>query len=75
MLPRPRCSGDQLVPTSSGVFGRWRYVPSLNAFIAVSDANGNVFFYKYSAHGPTSQARMRLSPGKCLQKQESIHFA
>jgi hypothetical protein len=24
-------------------------VPSLNAFIVVSDANGNVFFYKYAA--------------------------
>ena len=33
----------------NGVFGRWRYVPSLNAFIAVSDANGNVFFYKHVA--------------------------
>jgi len=41
--------GTELAPTSSGLFGRWRYVPSLNASIAVSDANGNVFFYKYSA--------------------------
>jgi hypothetical protein len=24
-------------------------VPSLNAFLAVSDAGANVFFYKYSA--------------------------
>ncbi|HUT33488.1 MAG TPA: alpha/beta hydrolase [Planctomycetota bacterium] len=33
----------------NGVFGRWRYVASVNAFIAVSDANGNVFFYKHTA--------------------------
>ncbi len=33
----------------NGVFGRWRYVPSVNAFIAVSDANANVFFYKFTA--------------------------
>ena len=34
----------------NGVFGRWRYVASANAFIAVSDANGNVFFYKAAAN-------------------------
>lgn len=33
----------------NGVFGRWRYVASLNAFIAVSDAGANVFFYKNAA--------------------------
>jgi hypothetical protein len=33
----------------NGVFGRWRYVASVNAFIAVSNAGGNVFFYKHAA--------------------------
>ena len=37
-----RCAGN-------GVFGRWRYVASVSAFIAVSDANGNVYFYKHTA--------------------------
>jgi len=42
----------------NGVFGRWRYVRSVNAFIAVSDANGNVFFYKHTAGGaPPAKAK------------------
>jgi len=42
--------GPKVSPSArNGVFGRWRYVPSVNAFIAVSDAGGNVFFYKYAA--------------------------
>ena len=34
--------------SKNGVFGRWRYVASVNAFIAVGDAWGDVYFYKYS---------------------------
>ncbi len=42
--------GPKVAPSArNGVFGRWRYVPSANAFIAVTDANANVFFYKYAA--------------------------
>jgi hypothetical protein len=42
--------GPKVAPSArNGVFGRWRYVPSVNAFIAVSDANANVFFYKFTA--------------------------
>jgi hypothetical protein len=41
--------GPKLSPSArNGVFGRWRYVPSIAAFIAVSDANANVFFYKHT---------------------------
>jgi hypothetical protein len=41
--------GPKVTPTArNGVFGRWRYVASVNAFIAVSDAGGNVVFYKYT---------------------------
>ena len=48
--------GPKVSPSArNGVFGRWRYVPSLNAFIAISDANSNAYFYKYIA-GP-GQAR------------------
>ena len=32
--------------TPNGIFGRWRYVPSLEAFVVVTASNGNVHFYK-----------------------------
>lgn len=40
--------GGPKMPTAArnGVFGRWRYVAGVNAFIVVPDAGGNVFFYK-----------------------------
>jgi hypothetical protein len=52
--------GSPKVPAhaSNGVFGRWRYVSSLNAFIAVSDANSNVFFYKSTAGAGNGHAAM-----------------
>ena len=33
-------------PSSTGTFGRFRYIPSKNAYIVVHDADTNVFFYK-----------------------------
>jgi hypothetical protein len=36
-------------PTKTGIFGRWRYVPSVNAFILVTSAEEDVQFYKLSA--------------------------
>jgi ferric-dicitrate binding protein FerR (iron transport regulator) len=33
-------------PTPNGIYGRWRYVPSVDAFIAVTAASGPVHFYK-----------------------------
>lgn len=33
-------------PTATGMFGRWRYVPSLDAFVAVTAIDQNVHFYK-----------------------------
>jgi hypothetical protein len=36
---------------SNGVYGRWRYVPSVNAFVVVTDIDDNVYFYKMSAGG------------------------
>ena len=35
-------------PNPTGVFGLWRYVPNVNAFIVVSSVNNNVHFYKFS---------------------------
>jgi hypothetical protein len=47
---RETAGGPKVAPSArNGVFGRWRYVPSVNAFVAVSDANANVFFYKFTA--------------------------
>jgi hypothetical protein len=36
-------------PTSNGTFGRWRYVPSKNAFIVVNSIDDNVYMYKLSS--------------------------
>ncbi len=33
-------------PSSGGTFGRFRYAPSVNAFILVNSTSTNVFFYK-----------------------------
>jgi MYXO-CTERM domain-containing protein len=35
--------------TSNGIYGRWRYVPSVNAFIVVTDWSADVHFYKLSS--------------------------
>lgn len=49
---------------SNGIYGRWRYVPSVNAFVVVTSIDDNVYFYKASsgtgtpapAPGPTPPA-------------------
>ena len=33
-------------PTEAGIYGRWRYVPSLDAFVVVTDVDEDVHFYK-----------------------------
>jgi len=33
-------------PTDSGIYGRWRYVPGLDAFVLVTDVDEHVHFYK-----------------------------
>jgi hypothetical protein len=35
----------------NGIYTRWQYVPSVNAFTTVVDVDGNVYFYKLTA-GP-----------------------
>ena len=35
---------------SQGIYGRWRYVPSLDMFIGYNDSNDNVWFYKLATH-------------------------
>jgi hypothetical protein len=36
-------------PNGQGTFGRFRYIPSKNAFIVVNDVDANVFIYKHTA--------------------------
>ncbi len=38
-------------PTANGIFGRWRYVPSHNVFIAVTGMDVDVHFFKASVGG------------------------
>lgn len=38
---------------SNGIYGRWRYVPTVNAFVVVTGADDNVYFYKASASAGT----------------------
>lgn len=40
-------------PGSNGIYGRWRYVPSVNAFVVVTGADDNVYFYKASTGSGT----------------------
>ncbi len=47
----PPAPTNTVIPTAAakvGTFGRFRYIPSKNAFIVVNDVNQNVYFYKLS---------------------------
>ncbi len=47
----PAAAGNKTVPAApykNGTWGRWRYVPSMNAYILVSSVKKNVFFYRLS---------------------------
>ena len=37
--------------TNSGIFGRFAYIPKYNVFIAITDVDRNVFFYKNTEEG------------------------
>jgi hypothetical protein len=44
-------AGNKATPTppcKNGTFGRWRYVPSMNAYIVVNSVDTNVLFYRLS---------------------------
>jgi len=50
-------ASNSVIPPSSsaakGTYGRWRYIPSKNVYIAVNSIYNNVFFYKLSSAGGT----------------------
>lgn len=54
---RSPAPSNTVTPTSAiatGTFGRFRYVPSRNAFVLVNDVDDNVFFYRLTADPGTS---------------------
>lgn len=45
----PPAAGNAVIPTDPekrGTYGRWRYIPSKNAYIVVNSVKGNVYFYR-----------------------------
>jgi len=44
-------AASSLTPNSNGTYGRFRYIPSKNAFIVVNNTTTNVFVYKLTAGG------------------------
>lgn len=50
----PPAATNTVIPTAPdirGTYGRFRYIPSKNAFIVVNSTNENVYIYKMSAGG------------------------
>ena len=46
--------GNTVIPTAraqNGTFGRFRYIPSKNAYVVVNSINSNIYFYKLSSGG------------------------
>lgn len=57
-------SGNTVSPGSenkNNTYSRWRYVPSLNAWIVVNSTTSNVFFYKVSDAAPSTDASVSLT--------------
>ena len=53
---RTPAATNTVIPTSAetrGTYGRFRYIPSKNAFIVVNRTNEDVYFYKLAAGGGT----------------------
>ena len=48
--------------TANGIFGRWRYVPSHNVFVAVTGMDVDVHFFKASAGAAKKAAADRAAP-------------
>ncbi len=60
----PPAAGNAVVPSSpnaNSTYSRWRYVPSLNAFVVVNRASDNVYFYRLSSAVPAPKIPADLS--------------
>jgi hypothetical protein len=64
-----RATTGSVIPTSAvgaGTYGRFEYIPSKNAFVAVNAINQNVFFYKLSPGGGSPADTIPPSPPNSL---------
>ncbi|MFC1479748.1 hypothetical protein ACFL6F_04040 [Planctomycetota bacterium] len=63
-------------PSKWGTFGRWKYVPIVNAYIVVNNINENVYFYKLTAGGPAHKANplsgLPSKPGPHIDKIKAL---
>jgi hypothetical protein len=50
--------------TANGIYGRWRYVPAVNAFVCITNINEDVHFYKLTAGPGTAVERGSVSNSK-----------
>jgi hypothetical protein len=58
-------SSNTVQPTarnSNGPWSHWRYVPSVNAWMIVNRTTDNVFFYKMTSGGGTTQPTPAVTP-------------
>ena len=54
-------------PNSRGTYGRFRYIPSKNAFIVVNHVDENVYFYKLSTGGGIAVPATPAKPSVVIQ--------
>ncbi len=52
--------------TNNGIYGRWRYVPGVNAFVVVTDIDANVHFYKLTDGGALPTDPAPAAPGNLV---------
>jgi hypothetical protein len=61
----PPVPANTVVPTnpnSAGTYGRFRYIPSKNAFVVVNSVDQDVFFYKLSSAGAINVPQQPAKP-------------
>lgn len=53
--------------TPNGIYGRWRYIPHLNAYVCVTSDTGNVHFFKFTAgDGSAVENKAGRMPGRAM---------
>jgi hypothetical protein len=57
---------NNVAGVTNGVYGRWRYVPKVNAFISVVGISTNVYFYKLTAGMGVEAGGKPVLPGSGL---------
>ena len=67
IYPSPGNTVSPTAPNSTGTYGRFRYIPSKNAFIVVNSVDENVFFYKLSAGQGTTPPQAPAKPSVTIR--------